>query len=122
MTATRSTTSCRIGSRFGGKPHLIVPYSFETNDNRWDANSGFSTSDDFFVYMKDAFDVLYAEGEDEPKMLTLGLHDRLIGRPARAVGLARFLDYILEHDKVWICNGADIARHWIAHHPHRPNA
>ena len=105
-----------------GKPHLIVPYSFETNDNRWDANAGFSTSDDFFVYMKDAFDVLYAEGADEPKMLSLGLHDRLIGRPARAAGLARFLDYVLEHDKVWVCTGAEVARHWIAHHPYRPNA
>ena len=105
-----------------GKPHLIVPNSFETNDNRWDANAGFSTSDDFFVYMKDAFDVLYAEGEDEPKMLTLGLHDRLIGRPARSAGLARFLDYVGGHDKVWVCTGADIARHWITHHPHRPNA
>lgn len=104
----------------GAKPHLVVPYSFETNDNRFDGNSGFSTADDFFSYMKDCFDVLYAEGEAEPKMMSLGLHDRLTGRPARAAGLARFLDYVQGHDKVWICRGVDIARHWIQHHPYRP--
>jgi peptidoglycan/xylan/chitin deacetylase (PgdA/CDA1 family) len=100
-----------------GKPHLIIPYSLETNDNRFNENNGFSTAADFFTYMKDAFDVLYAEGADQPKMMTLGLHDRLIGRPARSAGLARFLDYVLGHDKVWVCRGVDIARHWYAHHP-----
>jgi allantoinase len=100
-----------------GKPHLIIPYSLETNDNRFNENNGFSTAEHFFTYMKDAFDVLYAEGADEPKMMTLGLHDRLIGRPARSAGLARFLDYVLSHDKVWVCRGMDIAQHWYAHHP-----
>jgi putative urate catabolism protein len=103
--------------RVDGAPHLVIPYSYETNDNRFDGNAGFNTGDDFFAYMKDAFDVLYAEGAREPRMLSLGLHDRLIGRPGRARGLARFLDYVLEHDKVWICRGVDLARHWMQHHP-----
>ncbi len=101
-----------------GKPHLVIPYSLETNDNRFDGNSGFSTADDFFIYMKDTFDLLYAEGQTEPKMMSVGLHDRLIGRPGRAVGLARFLDYVLDHDLVWICTGEEIARHWMAAHPY----
>lgn len=105
-----------------GKPHLVIPYSYESNDNRFEGSMGFSTSDDFFIYMKDAFDVLYAEGEREPKLMFLGLHDRLIGRPSRSAGLARFLDYVLKHDKVWICRGVDIARHWMAQHPYRPTA
>lgn len=100
------------------RPHLVIPYSLETNDNRFDANSGFSTADDFYCYTKDTFDVLYAEGEDEPKMMSVGLHDRLIGRPGRSAGLSRFLDYVLEHDKVWICTGEQIARHWMEHHPY----
>lgn len=102
--------------KVGEKSHLVIPYSYETNDNRFNENAGFSTGDDFFAYMKAAFDVLYAEGEREPKMLSLGLHDRLIGRPARADGLARFLDYVGKHDKVWICRGIDIAGHWLNNH------
>ena len=102
-----------------GKEHLVIPYSFECNDARFSEIGGFSNADDFYTYLKDAFDVFYAEGETEPKMMSVGLHDRLIGRPARAAGLARFLDYVLEHDKVWICRGVDIARHWIEHHPYR---
>ena len=74
---------------------------------------------DFFTYMKDAFDVLYAEGETEPKMLSVALHERIVGRPARAAAVARFLDYILKHDKVWICTGEEIANHWMKHHPHK---
>jgi len=105
-----------------GKPHLVIPTSYESNDNRFDGHRGFVTADDFFAYMKDAFDVLYREGEREPKMLALALHDRIIGRPARAVGLERFLDYVMKHDKVWIARGVDIARHWIARHPYRPAA
>lgn len=97
----------------GGRAHLVIPYSYETNDNRFDGNVGFSTGEDFFTYMKDCFDVLYAEGATEPKLMSLGLHDRLIGRPGRAAGLARFLDYVLAHDRVWICRGIDIARHWM---------
>ena len=100
-----------------GTSHLVIPYSYETNDNRFDGNLGFSTATDFFTYMKDAFDVLYAESAAEPKMMSLGLHDRLIGRPARARGLADFLDYVLRHDGVWICRGIDIANHWRQHHP-----
>lgn len=104
-----------------GKPHLVIPYSYETNDNRFNGNVGFSTSDDFFNYMKDTFDLLYAEGDTEPKMMSLGLHDRLIGRPGRARGLERFLDYVLKHNKVWICRGIDIARHWTDHHRYQQN-
>ncbi len=101
----------------GNKHHLVVPYSYETNDNRFGDGVGFSTAEDFYVYMRDTFDMLYAEGEEEPKIMSLGLHDRLIGRPGRAVGLARFLDHVQKHDKVWICTGEDIARHWRAHFP-----
>lgn len=100
-----------------GRRHLVIPYSYETNDNRFDGNVAFATSDDFYTYMKDTFDVLYREGASEPRMMSLALHDRLIGRPGRAAGLARFLDYVLEHDGVWICRGVDIARHWMAQHP-----
>lgn len=106
--------------RVDGTSHLVIPYSYETNDNRFDLHSGFATADDFFHYMKDAFDVLYSEGADEPKMMSLGLHDRLTGRPARAAGLARFLDHVRRHDRVWICTGEEIARHWIEHHPPSP--
>jgi hypothetical protein len=70
--------------------------------------------------MKDTFDVLYEEGASEPKMMSVGLHDRLIGRPGRAAGFARFLDYVLRHDRVWLCRGVDIARHWIEFHPYKP--
>ena len=100
-----------------GKPHLCVPYSFETNDLRCTAFGDFVTSDDYFQYMKDAFDCLYEEGASQPKILSLALHDRLLGRPARAVGFARLLDYILGHDMVWIARGDEIARHWIANFP-----
>jgi allantoinase len=101
------------------QPHLVIPYSYETNDNRFNEGRAFKTADDFFVYMRDAFDVLYREGATEPKMMSVGLHDRLIGRPARIDGLARFLDHVQRHENVWICRGIDIARHWIEHHPFR---
>src|SRR5258708_2413300 len=100
-----------------GRRHLVIPYSYETNDNRFDGNVAFATSDDFYTYMKDTFDVLYREGETEPRMMSLALHDRLIGRPGRAAGLARFLDYVQKHDGVWICRGVDSARHWMTHDP-----
>jgi allantoinase len=102
------------------KRHLVIPYSYETNDNRFDEGRAFKTADDFFVYMRDAFDVLYREGADEPKMMSVGLHDRLIGRPARIEGLVRFLDHVERHERVWICRGIDIARHWIDRHPYTP--
>jgi len=103
----------------GGASHLIIPYSFETNDNRFNENSGFNTADDFFTYMKDCFDVLYEEGGDRPKLMSIGLHDRLIGRPARAAGLARFLAYARGFDRVWFCRGIDIAEHWRRQFPPR---
>lgn len=102
-----------------GKPLLIVPYTLDTNDMRFVQAQGFHTGEQFFTYLRDAFDVLYAEGDTEPRMLSIGLHCRLIGRPARIAGLARFLDYIQSHDKVWICRREDIARHWIERHPYR---
>jgi peptidoglycan/xylan/chitin deacetylase (PgdA/CDA1 family) len=99
-----------------GQTHLVIPYSYETNDNRFNENSGFSTGDDFFHYMRDAFDVLYREGENgSPKLLSIGLHDRLIGRPARSVGLVRLLEHMKRHKGVWYCRGIDIARHWKTH-------
>ena len=103
-----------------GKPHLIVPYTLDTNDMRFATPQGFNSGDQFFAYLRDAFDVLYAEGEAAPKMLSIGLHCRLAGRPARIASLARFLDHVQRYDRVWICRRVDIARHWIARHPYRP--
>ena len=101
-----------------GRPHLVIPYSYETNDNRFNENTGFSTGDDFFGYMRDAFDVLYREGErGAPKLLSIGLHDRLIGRPGRCKGLLKLLAYMRGRERVWFCTGADIAAHWRKHFP-----
>lgn len=97
-------------------PHVIVPYSLDTNDMRFINAQGFGTGDAFFVYLRDTFDVLYAEGEDLPKMMSVGLHCRLAGRPGRLSGLARFLDHITKHDGVWVARRLDIARHWIMEH------
>jgi putative urate catabolism protein len=102
-------------------PHLVIPYSYEANDNRFNENAGFSTGDDFFVYMRDAFDVLYREGErGSPKLLSIGLHDRLIGRPGRCTGLIRLLEHMRKHERVWFCRGIDIAQHWREKFPARP--
>ncbi len=98
--------------------HLIVPYTLDANDMRFTVPHGFSNGDQFFAYLRDAFDVLYAEGADAPKMLSIGLHCRLVGRPGRFRALQRFLDHIERHDRVWICRRVDIARHWAARHPH----
>jgi allantoinase len=103
----------------GGMPHLVIPHSYETNDNRCDQSNGFAQSDDFFQYMRDAFDLLYEEGEDRPGLLSIGLHDRLIGRPARAVGLIKLLDYMQSKGDVWFCTGADVAAHWRKTHPYQ---
>ena len=103
----------------GGTPHLAIPYSYECNDSGFSEIGGFNTGEEYFAYHKDAFDMFYSEGETEPKIMAMAVHDRLMGRPARAAGLARFLDYVLKHDKVWICTGIEIARHWIEHHPYR---
>lgn len=100
-----------------GKPHLVIPYTNDVNDTKLVNPGGFGGGETYFNYVKDSFDVLYAEGAERPKMMSIGLHMRLIGRPGRAAALARVLDYIQKHDKVWICRREDIARHWIAHHP-----
>ena len=98
--------------------HLVVPYSYDANDNRFNENSGFSTGRDFFTYMRDAFDVLYREGaQGSPKLFSIGLHDRLIGRPGRAGGLSKLLAYMRKHKGVWFCRGIDIAHHWRTHFP-----
>jgi allantoinase len=105
------------------KPHLIVPYTLDTNDMRFAAMQGFNSGTQFFDYLKDAFDVLYREGDpaglNQPKMLSIGLHCRIVGRPARAAALARFLDYVQSHDKVWITRRIDIANHWQVMHPYQ---
>ncbi len=104
----------------GGKPHLVIPYTLDNNDMKYGVLNGFSDGDGFFTYLKDAFDMLYAEGIDAPRMMSIGLHCRLIGRPGRAAALARFLDYVQRHEKVWITTRTEIARHWIATHPYQP--
>ncbi|WP_321504713.1 allantoinase PuuE [Breoghania sp.] len=99
------------------RPQLIVPYTLDTNDMRFATPQGFNCGDQFFSYLKDSFDTLYAEGiEGQAKMLNIGLHCRLVGRPGRAAALARFIDYVKGHHKVWIARRIDIARHWHEHH------
>src|ERR1700729_3921731 len=98
-------------------PQLMIPYTLDANDMRFAAAHGFNSGDQFFAYLKDSFDTLYAEGTTAPKMLSIGLHCRLVGRPGRAAALARFLDYVSSHDKVWVATRLDIARHWIRTHP-----
>jgi allantoinase len=97
-------------------PHLIIPYTLDANDMRFINAQGFAGGDELFGYLKDAFDVLYTEGEDAPKMMSVGLHCRLVGRPGRAAGLVRFLDYIAGKDRVWVASRLDIARHWHREH------
>ncbi len=102
-------------------PQLIVPYAMDTNDMRFSSAQGFAQGDDFFTYLKDSFDVLYAEGDPQgsnsPKMLSIGMHCRLLGRPGRFRALQRFLDHVQNHPQVWICRRLDIARHWAKVHP-----
>ena len=99
------------------EPLLVVPYSLDTNDMRFATPQGFNSGEQFFGYLRDAFDVLYKEGEEAPKMMSIGLHCRLAGRPGRFAALQRFLDHIEQHDQVWICRRVDIAKHWYKHHP-----
>ncbi|MDP6211905.1 MAG: allantoinase PuuE [SAR324 cluster bacterium] len=99
-----------------GKPHLVIPYTLDTNDMRFVSPQGFNSGEQFFSYLRDAFDVLYAEGEATPKMLSIGLHCRLIGRPGRIASLEKFIDYVNNHADVWLCRRIDIARHWYKHH------
>jgi allantoinase len=105
-------------------PHLVVPYTLDANDMRFASAQGFAQADDFLTYLRDSFDALYAEGDpnglDAPKMLSIGMHCRLLGRPGRIVALQRFLDHIEQHDKVWVCRRIDIARHWQQAHPRQP--
>jgi peptidoglycan/xylan/chitin deacetylase (PgdA/CDA1 family) len=107
----------------GRVPHLVVPYALDTNDMRFATPQGFNSGEQFFQYLKDAFDVLYAEGDpgglDRPKMLSIGLHCRLAGRPGRLAALARFVDYARGFEGVWFARRLEIARHWIANHPWR---
>jgi allantoinase len=104
--------------RIEDRPHLVIPYSYEANDNRFNENSGFSTGDDFFAYMRDAFDLLYREGANgSPKLLSIGLHDRLIGRPGRCAGLIRLLEHMRRFEGVWFCRGIDVAEHWYRTFP-----
>jgi len=102
-------------------PRLVVPYTLDSNDMRFATAQGFNSGTQFFDYLRDSFDVLYREGDpdglDAPKMLSVGLHARLAGRPGRIAALERFLDHVLGHDRVWVCRRIDIARHWIATHP-----
>jgi OHCU decarboxylase len=104
-------------------PQLVIPYTLDANDMRFATAQGFNSGDQFFAYLKDSFDTLYAEGKaGRPRMLNIGLHCRLVGRPGRAAALKRFIDYVKGHDKVWLARRADIARHWREHHPYRPQA
>ena len=116
---------CEVGIERDGHilsvPQLIVPYTLDTNDMRFATAQGFNSGTQYLDYLRDAFDVLWREGDpdgfDAPKMLSIGLHSRLVGRPARIAALERFLDYVQGHDHVWVCRRIDIARHWIATHP-----
>ncbi|MGE0332719.1 MAG: allantoinase PuuE [Ramlibacter sp.] len=100
-------------------PHLVVPYTLDTNDMRFSLPQGFAQAEDFFIYLRDSFDALYAEGADSPRMMSVGMHCRLLGRPGRIVALQKFLDHIAKHDRVWVCRRIDIARHWKQTHPYQ---
>jgi allantoinase len=105
-------------SRDAARPHLIVPYSFDCNDSRLQRGGDFATGDDFFAYCRDAFDWLYRLGtEGRPRMMSIGLHSRIIGRPGRIGALVRLLDHIQRHEGVWLCNRESLARHWMSHYP-----
>ena len=102
--------------RVGDKPHLVIPYSLATNDVKF-GRGVFGPGEDFFAYLRDSFDLLYEEGAEHPKMMSIGLHMRLTGHPGRAKALVRFIEHIRAHDRVWICRREDIARHWMAQFP-----
>ncbi len=105
-----------------GRAHLVVPYTLDVNDMRFATPQGFNSGEQYFRYLKDSFDVLYAEGETCPRMLSVGLHCRLAGRPGRIAALKRFLNHVMTHEDVWVCRRIDIARHWIECHPYRPGS
>lgn len=98
------------------RPHLIIPYTLDTNDMKFCSAGGFNHAEQFYQYLKDAFDVLYEEGKETPKMLSIGMHCRILGRPARFKALQKFLDYVQQYDDIWICKRSDIAEHWYRHH------
>jgi len=100
-----------------GKPHLVIPYTLDANDMRYATSQGFNSGSQFLRYLKDSFDVLYSEGTESPRMMSVGLHCRLSGRPGRFAALEAFLRYVRSHDDVWFCRRIDIARHWHANHP-----
>lgn len=105
-----------VATKGGIKKHLIVPYTLDANDMRFATPQGFNSGDQFFAYLRDSFDVLYAEGDASPRMMSIGMHCRLLGRPGRLRGLQRFLDHVGRHDRVWVCRRIDIARHWQEKH------
>ncbi len=102
-----------------GKGHLVIPYTLDNNDMKFAVPPGFTSPDGFFQHLKDSFDMLYAEGATHPKMMNVGMHCRMVGRPGRAMALARFLDYVKGFDDVWVAKRIDIARHWMAEHPYK---
>jgi allantoinase len=101
----------------GRRPHLVVPYTLDANDMRFATPQGFNTAQHFFDYLRDSFDVLHAEGDETPRMMSIGMHGRLLGRPGRFIALQRFLDHVARHERVWITRRIDIARHWKQRHP-----
>ena len=107
----------KVTTASGEHPHLVVPYTLDSNDMRFASPQGFNTAQHFFEYLRDSFDVLYAEGADAPKMLSIGMHCRLLGRPGRFLALQKFLDHIAARDRVWVCRRIDIARHWKTTYP-----
>ncbi len=104
-------------NRQHGKPQLVIPYTLDANDMRYVTPQGFNCGTQFLQYLKDSFDVLYAEGADTPRMMSVGLHCRISGRPGRFAALEAFLRYARSHDEVWFCRRIDIARHWHSQHP-----
>lgn len=108
-------------TEINGNAHLVVPYTLDNNDMRFATPQGFNSGEQFFAYLRDAFDVLYEEGEKTPRMMSVGLHCRLAGRPGRLAGLARFIEHTRRFDHVWYCRRIDIARHWRSMHPFTPS-
>jgi peptidoglycan/xylan/chitin deacetylase (PgdA/CDA1 family) len=101
--------------RVNDRPHLVVPYSLVTNDAKFIRGS-IATANQYFEFLRDSFDMLYREGATAPRMMSVGLHLRIVGHPGRAAGLERFLDHVMQHDRVWICRRSEIALHWHSHH------
>jgi allantoinase len=106
-----------VATANGPVRHLVVPYTLDVNDMRFASPQGFNTATQFYDYLRDSFDVLYAEGAETPRMMSIGMHGRLLGRPGRFIALQRFLDHVAAHADVWVCRRIDIARHWKERHP-----